>query len=303
MDIAITIFVYNRISTLTKMLESLRHCRGLEKHDIFFFSDGYKDKTDAIKVGRVREIIHSFLDNELKKKGTIIERTENLGLARSVISGVGEVLEQYDAIICIEDDLIFSEDFLEYMDSALEKFKDDNRVWAISGYCQKLNCLDDINANSFISYRSSSWGWGSWKERWNNVDWDVTDYAKFEKSSELRKSFGKWGKDMPYLLDLQMRKVIDSWAIRWCYSQWKKNMFTVFPTETRVKNIGEANEATHTKKLGKQQFLAKDHKKIEKYDLLLDERIMDEFSKYCHVSVWKVKIKCFLADYLNIYLR
>lgn len=51
---------------------------------------------------------------------------------------------------------------------------------------------------------------------------------------------------MSNMLDAQMEGKIDSWAIRWCYTQSKKNMFTVYPVKSRVRNIGLDGSGTHS---------------------------------------------------------
>ena len=59
---------------------------------------------------------------------------EVITLAASIIGGVTEVLDQYGKIIVLEDDLAVSEDFLQYMNDALDYFANDARVWSVSGY-------------------------------------------------------------------------------------------------------------------------------------------------------------------------
>jgi hypothetical protein len=100
---------------------------------------------------------------------------------------------------------------------------------------------------SYFTRRASSWGWATWKDRWNGVDWDVTDYDAFSKSKLSRRAFNEMGSDMAGMLDKQMHGQINSWAIRWCYHQFKYSMYTVFPSLSKIRNIGFSEEATHTK--------------------------------------------------------
>ena len=51
---------------------------------------------------------------------------------------------------------------------------------------------------------------------------------------------------MSNMLDLQMEGKIDSWAIRWCYTQSKLNMYTVYPVQSRIKNTGLDGSGTHS---------------------------------------------------------
>jgi hypothetical protein len=88
------------------------------------------------------------------------------------------------------------------------------------------------------------------------------------------------GSDLPYMLWKQMHGKIDSWAVRWCYNQFKRNLLTVYPAKSKVESIGFGTAATHTKKT-KRFFVVPDreHKvsfKFE-YETVLNERLCWEF--------------------------
>ena len=62
-----------------------------------------------------------------------------------------------------------------------------------------------------------------------------------------RKAFNKMGSDMTGLLTKQKLGKINSWAIRWCYHQFKHDLYSVHPVVSKIRNIGYARGATHTK--------------------------------------------------------
>lgn len=170
----------------------------------------------------------------------------NKGLAKSVITGVSQVIEKYGKVIVMEDDLISTEDFLQYMNDALNYYEKNQKIWSISGFNIPIKMPKDYKSDVYLSYRGCSWGWATWKDRWDKVDWDVTDYDEFKKNKRLRKKLNRGGRDMANMLDLQMEGKIDSWAIRWCYSQSKQDMFTVYPVKSRIRNIGLDGSGTHS---------------------------------------------------------
>ena len=221
----------------------------------------------------------------------MIFREKHLGLAASVISGVTEAFDKYDSVICLEDDLIFSKDYLTYMNVMLERYKEDERIWTISGYSPYLDRLEVLDSDLYLAYRASSWGWGMWKDRWQTIDWDVADYSEFKYSIQKRKSFSRGGLDMPIMLDMQMNGIIDSWAIRWCYEQWKQDKMTVFPKETRVEHIGFGNSSTHNKKQKRPEQVLKNNHKMITGDVVVDDVILDEFRKYYRCNKIKILIK------------
>src|SRR3546814_9462782 len=59
---------------------------------------------------------------------SVVRQPHNLGLAQSIIIGVTQMLEQHEAVIVIEDDLLLSPYFLKYMNDALYHYRDDQRV-------------------------------------------------------------------------------------------------------------------------------------------------------------------------------
>ena len=59
------------------------------------------------------------------KRVHIIEREKNYGLARSIIDGVTTQVNAYGRTIVLEDDLVTAPYFLQFMNSALEMYKDE----------------------------------------------------------------------------------------------------------------------------------------------------------------------------------
>lgn len=108
----ITLFVYNRPDHTNKTIEALKKNKFAKESELFIFSDGPKKQEDASKVKEVRKYlktIDGFNDVFIK------ESEKNKGLANSIISGVTEVINKYRKVIVLEDDLITSPVFLEYM--------------------------------------------------------------------------------------------------------------------------------------------------------------------------------------------
>ena len=73
------------------------------------------------------------------KKANIIERKANLGLANSIIDGVSTIVNQYGKVIVIEDDLVTSKYFLNYMNHCLKLYEKDSKVASISAYIYPID--------------------------------------------------------------------------------------------------------------------------------------------------------------------
>lgn len=238
----ICLFVYNRLQETRETIRALKDNPLAKESELFIYSDGPKDKIDTKKVLKLR----CFL-SKIKgfKSLTIIEAKKNQGLADSIISGVTKVLERYSKVIVLEDDLVTASNFLDFMNSAL-KFYDPSTIFCISGFTLDLNILKDKKEDVYFGPRASSWGWGVWKLNWDDIDWKVETYPEFRKSRTKKRSFNKGGSDLSAMLKNQVNGRIDSWAIRFCYEQFLDKKPTVFPTKSKVQNIGFSKEATHT---------------------------------------------------------
>ena len=238
----VVLFTYNRLNETRRTIEALQRNFLSAHSDLFIFSDGPKNDLDAAKVSEVRKC---FKNIKGFKHVKIIEKEDNNGLANSIIAGVTEIIDIYGRIIVLEDDLITAPNFLDFMNQALDFYSSSPKIFSISGYTPNLSGLVQYDQDFYLGKRASSWGWGTWTDRWNTVDWEVTDYENFSKDYKKRLAFSRIGSDMPRMLRNQMIGKIDSWAIRWCYYQFKHDLRTVFAGKSKISHIGISKEATH----------------------------------------------------------
>jgi hypothetical protein len=203
-------------------------------------------------------------------------------LANSIISGVTQVIEQYGKVIVLEDDLLTSPNFLDYMNQALSFYEKKERVLSISGFSFP-NCITNDNINDVaFGYRASSWGWGTWKNRWEKIDWEVLDYHSFKWNIIRRFKFNRAGSDMSYMLSKQMNGKINSWAIRFCYHQSKFDMVDVFPKISKVINIGFGEGAENCDYKSYKDEIDKSNKTNFKFveNIFLNSVILKKIRKY-----------------------
>jgi len=239
----IIIFTYNRYDAIYLTINALKKNYLIDKVDIYIYSDKEKTSKDSQKVRKVRKYLNT-LKNDFNSI-TIIQRRFNYGLARNIIEGVTELINKYEKVIVLEDDLITSENFLCYMHESLEYYKDRKDVFSISGYTGNLSSIKHLKEDSYLSYRPSSWGWGTWKNQWNNIDWEIKDFEEFIKNKKQIKKFNRGGIDMTRMLKHYQEGKNNSWAIRWSYAMYKQNKYSVYPKISKVQNIGFGDDATH----------------------------------------------------------
>jgi glycosyltransferase involved in cell wall biosynthesis len=238
----IALFVYNRPEHTRRTVESLRANTLAPQSDLFVFSDAARKESAAAAVEDVRKFIRTI---EGFKSVTIIERERNFGLAASVIAGTTQLCEEFGRLIAVEDDLLTSADFLSFMNCALHRYADDSRIYSVSGFNFSFNAPKDYQYDVYCSYRSMSWGWGTWKDRWEKADWNVSDYLSFSADKNQQRQFNRGGEDLSHILDLQMAGQLDSWSIRWDYTHFKRDALAVLPVVSRVSNTGSDGSGVH----------------------------------------------------------
>ncbi len=239
----IILFTYNRLTETQRTIEALSGNYLASESELFVYSDQGKNDLDKGKVEQVRQYLKTIKGF---KEVTINEAIENKGLANSVISGVTEVLENYESVIVVEDDLVTSKNFLDFMNQALDFYAQEEEVISISGYTLNLPTLSEIDKDYYVGFRASSWGWGMWANKWRAIDWEVKDYEEFLKDSDQRRKFALIASDLPGMLKHQMTGKIDSWAIRLSYHQFRNQMISIFPKVSKLVSIGSDKNATHT---------------------------------------------------------
>lgn len=246
MPTPIALFVYNRPMHTRQTVEALKKNELSISSDLYIFSDAAKSE---IQVEAVREVRYYIRKIDGFNSVTIVERESNFGLASSIIDGVTSVVNKYGRIIVIEDDLITSPYFLEYMNRALEKFSNDEQVMQISGYMfpGETKTVED----SFFLPITTSWGWGTWQRAWKHFDPDARGYEELKKYRSRRQAFDLDG-SYPYfkMLELQLHGKVDSWAIRWWLSVFLRNGLVLYPRHSLVDNIGFDGSGTHGDKQG-----------------------------------------------------
>ena len=239
----IVIFCYDRRKELEGMIKTLSLNKYAQDSDLFVFCDGPKNDMAAVKTKEVRDYVKTISGF---RTVNVSESNVNKGLAPSIISGVTKILEKYDSVIVVEDDLILSTNFLAWMNEALWQYKDNKDVFSVSGFCPSVLKEDQIyQYDAFFTRKAHSWGWATWKDRWQQVDWDILDWETFSQSKKLQRAFNSIGSEMSGLLFAQMNGVKSSWWVRFCYSQFKLGKETVYPVRSKVINDGFTEEATH----------------------------------------------------------
>lgn len=246
---ALVVFAYRRPQALQACLSSLRACEGSDSLDLSVFIDGPAEDSEEDLVAETERVAASFAGFSRKE---IIRSASHLGLGSSVISGVSRVLETHSSVIVLEDDLTVQPGFLRFVREGLDRYAGEERVFSVCGYTSCVRLPKGYASDGYFCPRSSSWGWATWKDRWDSVDWNPTP-ADWQKH---RHGFAAWGgSDCPDLLRGWMEGKKSSWAIRFCFSEFLQGKVSLFPVRSLVDpSAGFDGSGTHCPRYSRFRF-------------------------------------------------
>lgn len=243
----ITLFVYNRPWHTQKVLDALAENEEAKDSILYIFCDGAKDDASAEVLKNIDEVA-DVVENENRFKRTIVKNGKsNKGLANSIIDGVSEIVNRYDKVIVLEDDIVVSKQFLSYMNWALNTYSDDESVANISGFTFNLK-IDRklVKHDSFFLCAAECWGWATWKRAWKYFEPNGQILLDAINKKKLLDEFdcnGNWN-NSKMLLE-QMNGKNNSWWIRWYASCLCNQLLTLYPIKSFTQNIGLDGSGTH----------------------------------------------------------
>ncbi|MDX8338072.1 glycosyltransferase [Draconibacterium sp. IB214405] len=236
----ILLFVYNRPWHTEQTIKALQKNELALVSELFIYSDAPKNESSVELVDKVRDYINGI--NGFKNV-EIIERTENWGLAKSIIDGVTEIVNRYGKVIVLEDDIVTSPYFLTFMNNALDFYNEEKKVWHISGWNYPVN--PEGLGDAFLWRGMNCWGWATWADRWRFFEKDTDELIKEFSEKDISRfnidgAENYWGQ----VLDNRDGR-INTWAVFWYATFFKRNGLSLNPVRSFVNNIGFDNSGVH----------------------------------------------------------
>jgi hypothetical protein len=239
MTAPIALIVFNRPDHTARVLEALAANEFASETDLYVYADAPRGEHDHAAVRAVKALLPGVRGF---KTVNLIERPFNFGCTKNVLSAVTETLKMHDRCIVVEDDIQTAPQFLSYMNQALTHYADESRLYAIGAYAHSFVLPRGYVKDYFVCQRHCSWGWGTWKRAWTQliVDLSIMDEGMADKAT--RTAFKKaCGED----LLRTYRRVPDIWDLRLTYKAWTLGLYTLYPVESLVRNIGKDGSGTN----------------------------------------------------------
>lgn len=284
---------FNRPQLSRLTMGAAAKCSGIDKRDAFLFIDGPREgrEDDTIKTKETQQVAEELRRTVLPQL-QIIKRDQNLGCRGNIIASISEVINAYEKAIIIEDDVLVSRTFLDYLDEALVLYESDKRIWCINAYQNpNLTVPRSVQGDVYLTPRNMCWGWGTWKDRWNEVDFDMKDWPEFIKdpnnqlrihNCDVRLEEGIW----------DQYHVRNTWDIQCTYHMVKSCLWAVEPRYSLTKNCGSGVEGTHclheVPQYTKQRYY--NFKPFLTQNLKVDENLLRRYKFICTGKPDAVKI-------------
>jgi len=215
---------------------------------LYVFQDGARDEIpeDREKCKAVRELINREVDWNCNLK-TLYEE-KNLGCGYGPVKAISWLFENEEQGIILEDDIVPSKDFFRFSVEMLIKYRDDNRIWMISG----MNRMErwKPNCQSYVFTRlGNTWGWASYRRAWKYFDHDMITWFTGDGKAKINKIVGEkkfeaYEKDFDFHCSPERRN--DVWDYHWHFARLYYSGLCVVPSVNLVSNIGFDQESTHT---------------------------------------------------------
>ncbi len=222
MNIAIVLPCFKRVSTLNELCQTLLNAYYDGDSVSLVFSIDNSGTNDVANFAKAFEWPFG--------PKRVIEHETNIGLRNNIIS-CGDLTNEYDAVIVIEDDLEVAPSFYRFAKGAAEFYDNDDRIGGVSIY---QYYTEEISRTQFLpideGYDAYFVQWASsWGQLWTKKQW---------------RSFRSWYESHQDISKMPIPKKVRNWT-----RSWKKyyiaylsdtNRYFVFPFISQIYNGNKA---------------------------------------------------------------
>jgi len=230
------LIAYNRPNHLIKVLDALQKNSLIKETILYIYIDGLRKNASRGEMYNRNNVLSIIKHINFSKETIVIERDENYGLEKNITLAINDVLNTFDKVIVLEDDIVPSSFFLRFMNENLEIYKKSDIVFSVCSYMFPINYKEKKNV--LLPY-FFSWGWGTWKHKWQKFQ-SIINKEAF-KNAHLGSRFNLANYNYVNIINEK-----DSWAIKWYYTIFIHNGLCVFPTKSLTINIGNDGSGTHS---------------------------------------------------------
>jgi hypothetical protein len=239
----IIVTVYDRLEHLKRCIDALKANQLAAQSVIYIVSDAPYKNEHHDKIQQVRnyaQTINGFLNV------ICVFREINFGMQKSCHDAINDVLKLYDRFIILEDDVVVSTNFLQYLNEGLDYYEKDKRCFAICGFSCPAQLPKSYEYDVYFAPALNPWGFATWQNRWDNVNFGYYDrYSELKKDKKKYRDFLSVGSFMKGSLMADSRREIEATDLRICYHMFQNSMYVVYPVVSKSQNWGLDGSGVH----------------------------------------------------------
>ncbi len=225
--------VYDRFEHFVQCIESLKRNSLAAHTDLFIASDCPVDQpNDAVE--NVREFCRKI---DGFNKVTLIFRDKNYGAEKNYSEAMSTIFEIYDRMILMEDDVITSKYFLDFINEGLDMYEDDPRVVGVCGYLFPEG--EGVCDGTFFLKRRVPYGYGFWRDKEIILDRAKTSLSRlalkdWQSFRLLTKETPHLARNLPFIVegDFSPADMQTSIVMRML------DLYALYPPVSLTRNIG-----------------------------------------------------------------
>lgn len=235
---AALIVAYRRWNNVAKLIDIL-NTEGVRRIYIAIDSGPSSDLDSIFDVNKTVEV--ALKARDMMENVQVSIHSENVGCSAAVLSACDWFFENEAFGVVFEDDCIPACDFFTYAKHARQVISRDSDVWLFCGtqFAPELQVQDTWSLSKYALI----WGWGTSREKWNQISMAL----KLE-NSKLKRSNLSTGESQYWRAGaLRSRSgVVDAWDNILIYCMLTLGKKSVLPQCSLVSNVGNDSVATHT---------------------------------------------------------
>ncbi len=237
-DVPVVFVIFNRYDTAKMVFSQIKKAR---PRQLFVVSDGARPDRigENDQVNKTREIIKD-IDWECEVYTNFSDI--NMGCDKRIETGITWAFQYVDRVIILEDDCYPTVQFFEFCAAMLKKYINEPQIAYISGSLSIKGFKTQYDY--FYSYYGDTWGWATWRDRWQKFEYGTEDFYK-KREKYMKDIFSEKAR-MSFLRDVEghFKRGSFPWDYIWLINV--SNLLKIVPSVNLTKNIGFSNESTHT---------------------------------------------------------
>jgi hypothetical protein len=241
-SLPVLLIAFNRPDPTNRVLSAIRPQRPSR---LYVAVDGPRPgRADDIRnCAEVRKLVDSV---DWQCEVRTLFREANLGCGPGVFRAIEWFFAHEEAGAILEDDCVPHPDFLDYCAWALERYRDDRRVWHIGG--NNFGAVPEIFAGRSADFigLAQVWGWATWRDRWSAYEYDAG------RLLEAAGDHWRGWRIPPAAAKLKLRDLKatverrHTWDFQWQVTVLNHHGLALVPGGNLITNIGDGKDATHT---------------------------------------------------------